>query len=198
MAKRFGRNQKRRMRQAQEYLLGELERQRAEHYAARDDLNEKLSKLQAQVSHMRECGAALVNSRVFPPEKVVEHYAWPHRWDATPREEAGASDGNAAHRVLATDVDLYEFGHTIEQNVQDTALLVHFFCEGRGELSNQWRYMISPRALLKVGLSYDARLRFATNIGAELVAAAEAHCRRERTPLEIRPPTRPTEWRTHD
>ncbi|HEY1034577.1 MAG TPA: hypothetical protein VGE09_06310 [Pseudoxanthomonas sp.] len=183
MSKRFGRNQRRRMREALEQAQEELQRQHSVHVAVFEALNKRYADVQAQLSHVRECGAALVNSRVFPPEKVIERYAWPQRWDATPREAAlEPVDGNAASRLVdATIVDLYEFGYTIERNIQETALLVHFFCEGRGELVNKWRYMISPRALLKAGFSHEARLRFAVDIGAQLVAAAEEHCRRPAT-----------------
>ena len=188
------------MREALEQSQVEMRRVRAEHGAVCEALNKRLALLQGEVDHVRDCGAALVNSRVFPPEKVVRQTFWPRQWDATPREGAYTPFGaeEATRLVRADIVDLYEFGFTIEKNRHPTALLVHFFCEGYGELANQWRYMISPQALLKTGLSHEARVRFATSIGAQLVAAAEDQCRRGHAPSAILPPSPPVEWRGHE
>ncbi len=183
MAKRFGRNQRRRLRESIEAANAEAQRWQDAYYLNVPMLEQQLAKARRELDYIKDAAAGLVETRLLPA-KVLKRTQWPRRWDATPSTWAcdarGPDDAPIPERGDADLIDLYAVGAAIGADPAKACQVVHFFCEGAGPLQGDWRYMISDQALLSCGLSPDARRRFMRHITEHLFDAVDRHYRRRR------------------
>lgn len=167
MSKRFGRNQKRRLREQ----LDRLTHNNA--YYVRE-----LGHVRERLLYIEEAARRLQYPGLLPPQViVVDHTTQTCRIDVAPRPSfevllATEPAPETAMQVL----DTVALAHAIELNPQTFNLDVHFFAEGPDHQRHVWAYHVSPRMLAK-GIGPRERRDIANRIGGDIVAAAHRHFR---------------------
>jgi hypothetical protein len=180
MAKRFGRNQRRRLRESLATAQAESQRWMEAYRLNVPMLEQRLAKARRELDYIKDAAAGMAETRLLPAT-VVKASQWPARWDvssgAALAPEFAGGPGLVPEKLAMQMVDLYAVGATIETDPSRAAQAVHFFCEGTGRLQGEWRYMVSDQALLSCGLSPDARYGFVQALADRLFKAVDLHFR---------------------
>lgn len=185
MAKRFGRNQRRKLREAVAFAREEALRQAASAESwkrgyARDVrmLRQRNGELQQRLDYVEDALRRFNFTALLPatsmnatknqaPQEIrrIEdrHSDLPFR----------PTDEPVATRRLTT-AELNHILTKVERNGIDGTMLAHLFIEGTGTFKGQWSYAITDRALA-YGIPGDASARLALQIATNLIIEANRH-----------------------
>lgn len=187
MSRRFGRNQKRRMRAAIEQL--ELENQaqvlrtaaqRIFFEADARSVRQSRDKACHHLQFVLEALQRFRRSALVAPhtEAAPGDPREPLQADVSPLDSRLDSvlamhdmDTVSLCAVMRIE-DLYAIHAYVEENVMELAREVHFFCEGRGKFAGAWSYHVSDRTL-QSGLNSSTREDIARRIARDLLANIE-------------------------
>lgn len=172
MSRRFGRNQKRRLRAQLAEQQASFDMQRtllAYAQERRAVVERKLAAIEDAARRLRYCG-------LLPPVKVTLDPP-ERRWaiDAASICEAPpVVDENPAELTTGTWVDLYALAVEIIERPELFARDVHFIAQGSGPLAGTWAYRVSER-MLAAGIRPDVRQKFVETVTHRLLDRAEDH-----------------------
>ena len=181
MSKRFGRNQRRRLRQ-------ELE---TAHGATQDAVSSwqkalaRAAHAEAEIAYVRDALRfnGIMHSALLPARQIVARDGdprTPRRVDVCPSSLEVVAPGdddalNAATLASYQVIDMYSLSVGIDSAPEAAAQHVHFFVDGHGKYAGSWSYQASDRALAN-GVAPDAVAR----LGMELARRFSAAFRRDR------------------
>lgn len=169
MSRRFGRNQRRRLREelAQAEQARDLAASRARAHADRE------GELRYELEYVKDAARLLRYPGVLPASTWRQFHAPTvgTRVDATPQEVGAPLPFSAipvAEYIEPTVVDTIALSCAIEDDPSRFALDVHFYAEGAGR-NDRWAYHVSPRMLIGRGLHPHEQKRIAERVARDLL-----------------------------
>jgi hypothetical protein len=185
MSKRFGRNQRRKLREAVAYAREEALRQAASAESWKRGYNrdvrmlrQRNGELQQRLDYVEDALRRFNFTALLPATSMAatknqapkEIRRIENRHSDLPFRP---TDEPVAMRSFTT-AELNHILTKVERNGIDGTMLAHLFIEGTGTFKGQWSYAITDRALA-YGIPGDASARLALHIAASLIAEANRH-----------------------
>lgn len=169
MSRRFGRNQRRRLREelAQVQLEADAAAVTVKAYGR------LVGELGAKLDYVEEAARLLRYPGVLPAS-TWHRFPVPTegtRVDATPKEAGAPLPFSAiapAEYLEPTVVDTIALSCAIEDDPSRFAIDVHFYAEGAGR-NDRWAYHVSPKMLLGRGLHPHEQKRIAERVARDLL-----------------------------
>lgn len=175
MSKRFGRNQRRKLRQA-------LELEQQMRIEETTSLQRSIRKFTGDFKYIAEAMQRLRFTALMPAKSLIwQQPLWgPYRVEVTQFDDRviGPDDTDYGHIELAA-VDTYALSFAIKRHHHEFCTAVHFFVEGAGKYQGQWVYRVSEEALFN-GIAPDFKRRFGLAIADELLSLFDDHRQRVR------------------
>lgn len=176
MSRRFGRNQKRKMRAE----IADAEAIAGQAQATNAVLRDTNQRLRERLSYIDDAARRLEYTALLPAGAVNIGPGSPRQpWRLAPRapcslrffpdDVSAVSDYDAAYHV----VDMLSLSYAIDDRPEAFTQDVHFYVEGSGKFTGQWAYRVSESALMKGGMAPDVRKRFALEIAKNLLKAVD-------------------------
>jgi hypothetical protein len=190
MAKRFGRNQRRKLREAVAFAHKEALRQAASAESWKRGYNrdvrmlrQRNGELLQRLDYVEDALKRFNFTALLPatsisatknqaPQEAIRQLQDRHG-DRVNLRPHGPSDEPVALQRLSV-AELNHILTKVKRNGIDGTMLAHLFIEGTGTFKGQWSYAITDRALA-YGIPGDASARLALHIAASLIAEANRH-----------------------